>query len=401
MKILISGAGIAGLSLAARLQQRGLAPIVIERAPHRRAGGYMLSLADPGYDAAERMGIADELHAAQYVPRRLVYMSPEGREKFVLQGEALRRLVGARQINLMRGDIEAVLYEKARGNVDIRFGASIASLELHEQGARVRLEDGDILDVDLVVGADGLHSRVRTLAFGPEPDYVRPLGLRIAAFILDRSEFSELAGDGTYSLTEVGRAMALAAIRGGGLVAFFVYRSAGARPGDSTQQELHRAFAGAEWLVPRTLECLPRASSVYIDDVAQVVMPGWARCRAVLLGDAGYTVSLIAGRGASLAMAGACTLADAIADAGDPAAANVAAALARYEQWLRPMVEQAQAMARRNVNLFTPASRFQLRARDVLLRLAGLPGLAHLMRRALYREGQRLPPAGAGRAGDA
>lgn len=398
MKILISGAGIAGLTLAARLQQRGFAPIVIERAPHRRAGGYMLSLADPGYDAAERMGVVDELHAVRHVPRRLVYMSPDGRERFALHDKALDRLVGGRQINLMRGDIEAVLYEKARGSLDIRFGSSIASLELQERGARVRLEGGDILDVDLVVGADGLHSRVRALAFGPEPDYVRPLGLRIAAFVLDRSEFSELAEDVTYSLTEVDRAMALAAIRGGGLVAFFVYRSAGARPGESMQQELCRAFAGAEWLVPRTLECLARAVSVYIDDVAQVVMPGWTQARAVLLGDAGYAVSLIAGRGASLAMAGACVLADAIADAGDPTTANVAAALARYERWLRPMVEQAQAMARRNVNLFTPASRFQLRARDMLLRVAGTPGLARLVRRALYREGQRLPPPG--RAGE-
>jgi 2-polyprenyl-6-methoxyphenol hydroxylase-like FAD-dependent oxidoreductase len=110
MKVLISGAGIAGLSLALRLHQLGITPIVVERAPALRAIGYMLGLSDPGYDAAERLGIVDDLLAAQYLPERLVYIGADGRRLLVLQGRALDTLIGERQLNLMRGDIERILY---------------------------------------------------------------------------------------------------------------------------------------------------------------------------------------------------------------------------------------------------------------------------------------------------
>ncbi len=106
MKVLISGTGIAGLSLALRLRQRCMTAIVVERAPRSRDGGYMHGLADPGLDAAERMGVADALRAARHVPGRLVYIDPTGRERFAIDGPTIDRLVGARQFNLMRGDIE-------------------------------------------------------------------------------------------------------------------------------------------------------------------------------------------------------------------------------------------------------------------------------------------------------
>ena len=104
MRVLISGAGIARLSLALRLRQRGLAPVVVERSPRLRDGGYMLGLSDPGLDAAERMGVADALRAARHMPRRLVYVDGDGRERFAIDGPAIERLVGDRQFNLLRGD---------------------------------------------------------------------------------------------------------------------------------------------------------------------------------------------------------------------------------------------------------------------------------------------------------
>ena len=127
MKVLISGAGIAGLALALRLRQRGLAPVVVERAPSLRDGGYMLGLSDPGLDAAERLGVADALRAARHMPRRLVYVDGDGRERFALGGPALDRLVGERRFNLLRGDIERALYGRVRGEVEVRFGASVSA----------------------------------------------------------------------------------------------------------------------------------------------------------------------------------------------------------------------------------------------------------------------------------
>ena len=125
---------------------------------------------------------------------------------------------------------------------------------------------------------------------------------------------------------------------------------------------------------------------MYFDEVAQVVMPRWSSGRVSLLGDAASAVSLIAGKGATLAMAGAVVLADALADGGD----GIDAASAAYEARLRPWTEAAQRMARRNVHLFTPANRFQLLAREAVLRLAALPFVSLLVKRLLNREGERL-----------
>ena len=387
MKVLISGAGIAGLSLALRLRQRGLFPVVVERYPGLRDGGYMLGLSDPGLDAAERMGVADALRAtpAHAAPPRL-HRTATGQERFSIDGSAIDRLVGDREYNLMRGDIERALYERVRGEVEVRFGASVQSLEEGRDGVVVRLSDGEEIGCDLVVGADGLHSQVRALRFGPEERLVRPLGARVAAFLLDRSGFPDAELGASYWLTEVGRAAAFGAVDEKMAVAFFIWRTEGRPRLDTVEEELRRAFAGAGWRVPAMLDLLPTANDVYLDEVAQVVMPRWADGRIALLGDAGYAVSLIAGKGATLAMAGAVVLADALADGPD----GVDAALAAYEARLRPWVETAQRMARRNVHLFAPANRVQLLARETMLRLAARPFLVPLVRRLLNRQGERL-----------
>jgi 2-polyprenyl-6-methoxyphenol hydroxylase-like FAD-dependent oxidoreductase len=385
IKVLISGAGIAGLSFALRLRQRGLSPVVVERSPELRDGGYMLGLSDPGLDAAERMGV-DELRAARHVPRRLVYVGPTGQERFAIDGVAIERLVGDREFNLMRGDIERALYDRVRREVEVRFGASVNSLEETRDGVVVRLSDGEEIGCDLVVGADGLHSQVRALHFGPEEGLVRPLGARVAAFLLDRSGFPDAELGTSYWLTEVGRAAALGAVNEKALVAFFIWQTDGRPRIGTVEEELHSAFAGAGWQVPAMLDLLPTANDVYFDEVAHVVMPHWSDGRIVLLGDAAFAVSLFAGRGATLAMAGAFVLADALADGPD----EIDTALAAYEARLRPWVDKAQRMARRNIHLFAPANRFQLLARETMLRLAARPFLVPLVRRLLNRQGERL-----------
>jgi 2-polyprenyl-6-methoxyphenol hydroxylase-like FAD-dependent oxidoreductase len=385
--VLISGAGIAGLSLALRLHQRGLEPIVIERAPGLRDGGYMLALSDPGFDAADRLGIFDALRAAEYLPERMVALDGDGREKFAFTGRALEIMAGMRQLNLMRGDIERILYARVRDTVDIRFGAAVDAIELDPDGVRARLDDGTVIEGDVVAGADGLHSRVRALCFGPEERFLHFLGSRVAAFILDRRDFPGLAADTTYSITEVGRAAGLAAVSEDRLVAFFIFRTSRQPRFESVGAELRDAFAGCGWRIPEIIARVPHAHSIYFDEVSQaVVSPHWALGRAVLVGDAGYAVSLIAGKGATLAMGGAVKLADALADTPrDPAAA-----FALYEARMRPEAEAAQVLARRNIHLFTPPSRLRLRAHEIGLQMATWPPLAHIAKRLLNPAGARL-----------
>jgi 2-polyprenyl-6-methoxyphenol hydroxylase-like FAD-dependent oxidoreductase len=296
-------------------------------------------------------------------------------------------MAGMRQLNLMRGDIERILYERVRDEVEIRFGAAVDAIELGVDGVRARLDNGATIEGDVIAGADGLHSCVRALCFGPEERFLHFLGSRVAAFILDRSDFPNLAPDTTYSITEVGRAAGLAAVSDNRLVAFFIFHASPQRAFETVEAELRHAFAGCGWRIPEVIARLPAAHSVYFDEVAQaVVSPHWARGRAVLVGDAGYAVSLIAGKGATLAMGGAVKLADTLADhPGD-----LPAAFALYEARLRPEAEAAQALARRNVHLFTPPSRLRLRAHEIGLQMATWPPLAHIAKRLLNPAGARL-----------
>jgi 2-polyprenyl-6-methoxyphenol hydroxylase-like FAD-dependent oxidoreductase len=385
--VLISGAGIAGLALALRLHQRGFVPVLVERAQALRDGGYMLALSDPGYDAADRLGISDALRAAEYLPQRMVALDGAGREKFAFQGRALEIMAGERQLNLMRGDIERILHERVRDAVEIRFGAAVDALDLHPDGVCARLDDGTMIEGDMIAGADGLHSRVRALGFGPEERFLHFLGSRVAAFILDRADFPDLDPDTTYSITEVGRAAGLAAVSADRLVAFFIFRTGRQRQFESVEAELRHAFAGCGWRIPEIIAQTSRAQSVYFDEVSQsVVSPRWAQGRVVLVGDAAYAVSLVAGKGATLAMGGAVKLADALAESPrDPAAA-----FALYEARLRPEAEAAQALARRNRHLFTPPSRLRLRAHEIGLQMATWPPLAHIAKRLLNPAGARL-----------
>jgi 2-polyprenyl-6-methoxyphenol hydroxylase-like FAD-dependent oxidoreductase len=386
MRVLISGAGIAGLSLALRLGQRGLTPILVERSPALRAAGYMLGLVDPGFDAAERLGIVGDLRRMQYAPQQIVYVGPDGKERWRLKGGALATLVGDRQLSLMRGDIERVLYDNIRDGAAIRFGTSVEAIDASAAGITATLTDGTKLDADLVVGADGLHSRIRSLCFGEEKDFIRFLGARVAAFVLDHAGFPDIGPGETHSMTQVGRGAAIASVRDDQLVAFFIFRTRQERRFGSVEEELRHAFSGAGWHVGRLLDRMPQASSVYFDDVAQVVCPRWASGRAVLLGDAGSAVSLIAGGAASLAIAGGLVLADALADMPD----DLEHALGQYEARMRPFVERAQKSAQRAAALFMPDNRFHLALRDIGLRLASSPLLAKVLRPLFSRDEDRL-----------
>lgn len=366
MKIVICGAGIAGLALAKQVAESGAETVLVERAPGPRPEGYMMDFFGPGYDAAREMGLLPAIRQRAYQVDEMNLIDERGRRR---AGLGIAQFSDGELCSIMRPDLEDVLREALPAGVEPRYGVRVVGVDEHDGGVRVELSDGAEVDADLLVGADGIHSCVRRLVFGEETRFVHHMGFHTAAFTFDSPEIHREVAD-RFCLTDtVGRQMGFYGLAGDRVAAFAVHRTSDpALPGDF-RSAVRETYGGMGWVVPEALEKCPE-SGVYYDQVAQVRIPSWSRGRVVLLGDAGYAVSLLAGQGASLAIAGAYVLADRLARAD-----SIPEALADYERMWRPVVEEKQLTGRKAARWFLPASALQLRLRRATLRLAGLPVL--------------------------
>jgi 2-polyprenyl-6-methoxyphenol hydroxylase-like FAD-dependent oxidoreductase len=364
----ICGAGISGLALAHRLGVQGGEVVVVERAPGPRPQGYMIDFFGPGLEAVEAMGLlpAFERAAYQYDEGHLVDRS--GRRRATLSTKSFSRRP---LLSLMRPDIEAVLRESLPAEVELRYDTALTDVANHADGVAVKLEDGTVLDADLLVGADGIHSTVRRLVFGPEDRYLRHLGLHTAAFTFDAPDV-HAATKRAFALTDsVNRQMGFYALRDGRVAAFAVHRSTDPTIPDDPRVAIQRAYTGLGWVTPQALQRCPPSEEIYYDQVAQIELAEWSAGRVVLLGDAAYAVSLIAGQGASLGISGAYLLADRLTHA-----PTIHSATAEFERLWRPVVEDKQRNARSMARWFLPASPSDLRVRRVMLRLTRVPFVA-------------------------
>ena len=382
MNVLISGGGIAGLTLALCLHRKGHQPLVVERSPHLRDEGYMIDFIGAGYDASESMGILPSLEGIHYQIPRLAFLDRAGKEKFSIGYAALRKnLFGGRHFNFMRGDLERLLYSRIKGRVQMRFGTEVESIEQDGLQVQVRLTDGTTRSFDLLVGADGVHSRTRELAFGDEGSFSRFLGYYTAAFIVDDAKIREGIDDAFYTLPVPGRQVAVYPIRGGRLATFFIHRANSLVLDnfsiESARRQLREVYGGMDWIVPELLERTPSGSELYFDEVTQIEMPSWSVGRVALVGDACQCVSLLAGQGASLAVAASFVLAKEL----NATPTDVGAALARYERRLRPTVEKVQKAGRRFAKWFVPESHARLLVRDAATRMSSKPLVSLLLGR--------------------
>jgi 2-polyprenyl-6-methoxyphenol hydroxylase-like FAD-dependent oxidoreductase len=182
MKIAINGAGIAGPALAHWLHRSGHEPTLIEKAPRLRTGGYVIDFWGVGYTIAERMGVLPEVLKAGYSFKELHLLDKSGRKVGGFSTDVFRRMTNGRFTSLPRGDLAATIYRTIENRVETIFDSGISGIEESDSGVRVALEHGAARDFDLVVGADGLHSTVRQLAFGPEDQFEKQLGYRVATF---------------------------------------------------------------------------------------------------------------------------------------------------------------------------------------------------------------------------
>ncbi|WP_326825966.1 FAD-dependent monooxygenase [Streptosporangium sp. NBC_01756] len=380
MRAIIIGAGIAGLATALRLHQIGWDTLIVERAPARRGGGYAVTFGGIGYDAAEHMDILPDLLKKGFTTNELVYYKGDGSRRFSLDRATIAATTGARSITILRGDLEAVLYEKVEGHTEIRFGATLTAVDQDEHAVRVTLTDGTVEEADLLIGADGLHSATRALLFGPEEGFLLDLDHKVAVYMLDRRP-DTIAPGATGTLSSGGRTAAVISIPDGRNVAFFGYRASHARPGEDVATELRRVYGDLGWVIPEALAGLARADSVYFDTISQVVAPSWSSGRVVLLGDAAWCVTLFAGYGSALAVGGADRLGTELAaHPGD-----IPAALSAWEAVIRPEAERKQKLGRRVKGVYAPANPLLLWLSLLPLRLASLPAVRRYMTRRFIK----------------
>ncbi|MEV7011309.1 FAD-dependent oxidoreductase [Streptosporangium sp. NPDC051022] len=385
MKVVICGAGIAGLTLAWWLRRTGAEVTVVEKAAGPRSDGYMMDFFGSGYDVAERMGILDELRRVAADITELVYADGYGRRVGGLRYASFQEMLGGRVLSVMRGDLETVLRSALRHDVPIRYGIGVETVRDVPSGVDVELTDGTVHRVDLLVGADGIHSTVRRLVFGPEESFLRSLGYHTASFLFEDQELAEEIGRRFVLVGVPDRQAGFYPAGKGGLAASLIHRCpALTLPADSRAQVLD-AYRGLGPLIDRMLEHCPE--DPYYDYVAQIRMSTWSKGRVTLLGDAAHAVSLMAGQGSSMAMGGAHTLATELLGA------DVESALERYERRMRPFVLRKQAAGRSTADWTVPREAWRIALRNRLFGLADLPGGRSLMGHTLRRLGASVVPS--------
>jgi 2-polyprenyl-6-methoxyphenol hydroxylase-like FAD-dependent oxidoreductase len=379
MKILISGAGIAGPTLAYWLLQYGFQPTIIEAAPKLRTGGYIVDFWGAGFDIAEKMGLLPEITRSGYRLRELRVVNDEGKRVAGFPVAAFFRMTKGRYSSLPRSDLAGFIFRKIEGDAETIFGDSIDRVEQVDAGLNVTFASGARREFDLVIGADGLHSRVRELVFGPENQFEKYLGYKAAAF---QAEGYAPRDDLVYALyTQVGQQIGRFSMRDNRTLFLFTFADPDpGGPSDAAGQKavLRARFRNSGWECAQILQAMEATDDFYFDRVSQIRMEpesgGWARGRVALLGDAAFCVSLLAGQGTALAMVAAYILAGELRRANG----NYTEAFARYQNLFGPFVLRKQKAALRFAGAFAPRSKLSLFLRNRIFNLISIPGIADL-----------------------
>lgn len=343
-KVLVAGASIAGPALAHWLRRRGAEVTVVERAPELRPGGQAVDARGVTREVIRRMGLDAAVRAARTETAGAYTVDAEGKvlETFRAEDDGGDGYIS--EIEILRGDLSRVLYEDTREGVEYLFDDRIAELAQDADGVDVVFAGGERRRFDLVIGADGLHSALRGMVFGPHERFVRHLGL-VLAFYTVPNEFG--LGRWLLDFQESGRSAGLRPIPDATrAMAMFSFTSPDLdidyRDIAGQKQLLRERMTGMGWLTPQILAHLDDTTDFYLDQVAQVVMDRWSSGRVGLLGDAAFSSSPMSGQGTGLALVGAYLL------AGELAAAdwNPEAGFAGYEARMRSFVEANQEIGR-------------------------------------------------------
>lgn len=366
LDVLISGGGIAGPSLAYWLTRQGHTVTIIEQAGELRTGGQAVDFRGPALTVLEKMGLLEKVRAGATRMGALALVDGRGKEVARLPAEVV-----SGEIEIHWGTFVRILHEAVRDDVSYRFGVRITAINDDGQRVEATFSDGSTGNYDLVIGADGLHSGIRRLVFGPEEQYVTHLGQCFGFFDIDNRLRMDHCG---MAYIDSGRTVALQAIdpdqpaRASLFLndpqVHFDYRDT-----EANKRLFAQRFAGMGWEVPHILAGLAEAPVVYFDSIAQVHLDSYARGRVCLTGDAAWCASPRSGMGTTLAMVGAYVLANEL----HSAAGDYAATFGRYQQLMAPYVARCQKVALDALKTDRYSSGWRATLRNLVLQTLRIP----------------------------
>ncbi len=350
--VLISGAGIAGLTLAYWLKKYGFCPTIVEKHPSLRTGGYKIDLRGVALDVLKRMGIYSAIMESRTAITQAICIDPAGNQIAQMGADLCGTRLEGVDLEIMRGTL-CVIMQEAVGDIEYLFGDVITHISENPSGVHVEFEKNNPRTFDLVIGADGLHSSVRRLVFGEESLFSQDLGVYVSVFSF--SNFLQLT-DCEIEHHAFRKFVNLYRdrkdIQAKAALAFSVDKPFHSSDPKGQQKFIEEVFAGSGWEMPRILAEMKDSPDFYFDSMAQIHMPQWSKGRVSLVGDAAYSATPLSGQGTSIAIAGAYVLAGELAYA----QGDCQRAFFRYEELVRPFAKQNQALANMSAKIMSGSS---------------------------------------------
>ncbi|MCC6327125.1 MAG: FAD-binding domain [Acidobacteria bacterium] len=396
MKILISGAGVAGPAAAFWLTRSGHEVVMVERSNELRSGGYVIDFWGLGYDIAEKMGLLAQIRGSGYQVKEVRFVNENGKRRGGFSTDIFTKMTGGRFTSVQRSEVSAAIFNALDDKTTCIFGDSITSLADDGEGVNVEFENASPGRFDLVLGADGLHSKVRELTFGAETQFEKPLGYYVAAINIEGYPHRDELVYVSHAVR--GRQVSRFSMRGDRTLFLFVFRDEylhGSMPKTAEQQRtaLRSIFAAGGWECSEILTRLDEVDDIYFDRVSQIRMPSWTRGRIGLIGDSAACVSLLAGEGTGLAITEAYVLAGELLRSNN----DHKAAFAAYQERLMPFLSTKQNSAAAFASSFVPKSSLGITFRNIITRLMSIRPVAEYFVGRDLRDHLKLPDYGLGK----
>jgi 2-polyprenyl-6-methoxyphenol hydroxylase-like FAD-dependent oxidoreductase len=370
-RVLITGASVAGTTLAWWLSRSGFDVTVVERHDEFRDGGQNIDIRGAGREVLARMGLEKSVADGGTGETGICFVDEDDSSIAQFDIDEIGPNGPTAELEILRGDLARILYEACGDRPLFRFGDAISRIEEKGVSVSVTFESGARDDYDLVVVAEGVGSSTRDLLFKGEND-PRWLDVTMGYFTIPKA-----SGDGDlcriYTAGK-GRSIWLRPDNKGTTRAILVVQKEADGEDELPLHEqkafLRELFANAGWEADRVLKGLETADDLYFDVLRQVRMDRWSSGRVILTGDAAWCATPIAGIGTTLAIVGAYVLAGELSKTTD-----LAEAIRSYETVMRPYVEKGQGVPKIAPKMLQPQTRFGVALQHAILRVAAAPGI--------------------------